>query len=42
MAAAGAVTDHDITEKSPLSVGGEVRLGDQSSRQLNCTYLFAF
>jgi len=41
-AVVGAGIGYDITEKSTLSIGGEVRLGDQSSRQLNCTYRFAF
>jgi len=41
-AVVGAGIGYDITERSTLSIGGEVRLGDQSSRQLNCTYRFAF
>lgn len=38
----GAGIGYDVTANSTLSLGGEVRLGDQSSRQLNVTYRFAF
>jgi|GEM_PF-2782657 len=38
----GTGLGYGITERSTLSVGGEVRLGDQSRRQLNVAYRMTF